>query len=796
MAKQPLPPRKKFGSNLRPINMRESEPTVQQDRYLRIAKEAYDTSTTFIDNNYRKDWEDSIRHFQNKHMAGSKYYSDAYKYRSKMFRPKSRAAVRQNEAAVAASFFSQLDIMSHEPEDDKDPIQMAGAELRQELINYRLSRIGQIPWFQICVGGMQDANVYGVVSSKQFWDYEEREEETPLDGVFDESGQPAMQKTSVKVKDKPDIKLIPIENIRFDPAAEWTDVVNSSPYFIHMEPMRIGEVRQKIEKGEWLAVEESVLLSARNASYDSTRQARAGEKEDETDPKFSKELSEFDIVWVHENFIREKGQEFHYYTLGTLARLTEARPLKEVYLHNERPFVVGTCVIEPHKSIPDAPVHLAKGLQKEANEISNSRQDNVKLVLNKRYLVRRGKQVDTQSLVRNAPASVTFVNDIEKDVFPLEFSDVTASAYAEQDRVNLDMDDLLGSFSSGSIQSNRKLNETVGGMQLLAGSSNNMAQYLIRVFAETWVEKVINQVDKLEQFYESDARLVMLMAKRSGMKEKVMQAVQMGQITLKDLLMVPSQVRINVANSAMDPAIRLGMFMQAMQMYTEIRMNMPTDLDPEPVKAYIFGMLGFRNADRFSIDAENPQLAQAQQMIQQLQQQLESGIAEAQAKAQAANEAKFAQIEADNARKAAEIEQNERESQREADVKVYLAEMQRNTELLINQVREQSRADTASQKVAMDAWAKELTANLNHIAQMASVQQKANEVNVVDSSAAGPIKELSKNVTDVLKGNEQVTSVIAQLAENMGKFMQQISKPVDFDIKRDQNGRMVSVHAE
>jgi hypothetical protein len=746
--REALPPRKKLGA-LKP----QTQETSNADKYLRIATEAYDTSTSFIDNNYRKDWEDSIRHFQNKHMQGSKYYSDSYKYRSKMFRPKTRTAVRQNEAAVAAAFFSQLDIMSHEPEDDTDEFQQAGALLRQELINYRLSRIGQIPWFQICVGAMQDANIYGVVVSKQFWDFEERIRKIPMEGAIDaETGEPVITEVPEKVKDKPDIKLIPIENIRFDPSAEWTDVVKTSPYFIHLDPVRIGEVRQKIQKGEWMPVGDDVLMAARSSYYDSTRQTRAGEKEDETDPKFSKELSDFDIVWVHENFIRENGEEKHYYTLGTTARLTEPRPLNEVYLHGERPFVVGTCVIEPHKAIPESPVHLAKGLQKEANEINNSRQDNVKLVLNKRYLVRRGKQVDTQSLVRNAPASVTFVNDIEKDVFPLEFNDVTSSAYAEQDRVNNDMDELLGSFSQGSIQTNRKLNETVGGMQMIQGASNNMAQYLIRVFSETWVEPVINQLDKLEQFYESDIDLLNLMAKRAGLDEMGIQAVT------KELLMVPSQIRVNVANSAMDPAVRLNMFMQAMKMYTEMRQTMPPDLDPEPVKAYIFGLLGFRNADRFSSNQgeENPELAQAQKVIQELQQALDSKIAEAQAKAQAANEAKFAQIEADNNQKMAEIQaeneriaaelnqreqeksaelaQRERESFRESELQLLLAEMKRNTEVMIAEMKEQQQAEVEANRLAMeanrnamDSYFQQINSLLNHDAKMAAVEARPSE---------------------------------------------------------------------
>lgn len=666
MVKEVLPPRKKFGSNHRSINTRTNEAKVDNDPWLTKAREAFDTSTTFIDTNYRKDWENSILHFKNKHMQGSKYLSESYKYRSKMFRPKTRATGRQLEAATAAAFFSQLDIMSHEPEDDKNPLNLAGAALRQELINYRLSRKGQIPWFQICVGAAQEAYIYGIVSSKQFWDFQDKEIEAPntMNGTqaMDESDQPATAKQKAKIKDQPDIKLYPIENIRFDPAAEWTDVVNSSPYFIAMEPLRIGDVRIKMDAGEWEQVDETTLLSARNASYDSTRQTRGGDKEDETDPKFSKSLSDFDIVWVHENFMRIKGEEIQYYTLGTIVRLSKPKPLKEAYLHNIRPFVIGTSVIEPHITIPDSLTHLGKGLQKEANEISNSRQDNVKLVLNKRYLVKRGKQVDLQSLVRNAPASVTLVNDVQGDVLPLEFQDVTASSYAEQDRINNDLDDLMGSFSQGSVQTNRKLNETVGGMAMLRGSSNAMTQYVIRVFSETWVEKVLNQLDMLEQYYESDMKLLNLMAKRANIQKYGIQ-----QVT-KDLLMVPSQVVVNVANSAMDPMIRLQAFTQAMQTYAEFRANMPPDMDPEPIKAYIFGLLGFRDASQFSVDQNNPQMVAAQKTIQQLQQALES---------------KDMALESKEKIEVAKLEQSERESDRDAALKVYLADMKNEVDLFI-----------------------------------------------------------------------------------------------------------------
>lgn len=782
-----IPPRKTFGSNHRSLEDQAVAPPVADDDWLRKAKEAFDTSTSFMDTNYRKQFEDSIRHFQSQHMSGSKYLSEQYKFRSKMFRPKTRALVRQNEAAAAAAFFSQLETMTLEPEDDQDPMQMASAALRNELLNYRLSGHKQIPWFQICIGGMQDANVIGLVISKQFWEYEEKETEVPLTDqlgqpIIDaETGEPAMTKTKVKVKDRPDIKLYPIENCRFDPASEWTDVVNSSPYWIVLEPMRVGDVRKRMKMGEWRECDDKMLLAARNAAYDTTRQTREGQKEDSTDPRFTKQLSDFDIVWVRENFMRIDGEERHYYTLGDVWRLTDVRPIEEVYLHNIRPFVAGTCVIETHRSVPEAPVHLAKGLQKEANEIVNSRLDNVKLVLNKRYFVRRGKQVDLQSLVRNAPASVTLMTDPEKDVIAQEFSDVTASSYAEQDRVNVDMDELLGSFSAGTIQTNRKLGETVGGLAMLRGQTNTMTQYLIRVFSETWVERVLNQLDMLEQHYESDMNLLMLMAKRANLGKFGVQ-----QIT-KELLMQPGRVVVNVANSAMDPMIRLQAFLEAMRTYAEMSQIMPPDMDREKVKAQIFGLLGYRDASQFSSDPNaNPQLQQAMAMVQQLQQELDSKMAEIEAK----NQAKFAEIEMKGQQKMAEMQQQaqlesarliqserveasrlmqeERQAERDAQLQLALAKLSEETKLLIASMQQQSKEQTAVMSEDTKRFAAQLQANSEMA--MAKIGDKGKGTTVVDSSIKKEVMAMTdafeKIAEGLLQNSEATQKVISQLAGN------------------------------
>jgi hypothetical protein len=71
-------------------------------------------------------------------------------------------------------------------------------------------------------------------------------------------------------------------------------------------------------------------------------------------------------------------------------------------------------------------------------------------VLNKRYKVKRNAQVDVEALTRNVPGG-SQMNDPEKDVIEMPTIDVTGSSYQEQDRLNVDFDELTGNFSQSSV---------------------------------------------------------------------------------------------------------------------------------------------------------------------------------------------------------------------------------------------------------------------------------------------------------------------------------------------------------
>lgn len=612
--------------------------------WLEIAKNAYSSSTTYIDGNYRKKWEDALRMTQSRHPADSKYLTDTYKHRSKIFRPKSRTLSRKHEAAVASAFFSNNDIISTSAVNNNDKKQAASAALWKEVINYRLTK--SIPWFQTVVGAMQDAMTVGVACSYQYWLYEGDEvtEQQPVTDpmgnlIDDGTGKPLMQevKKTIALKDKPCIELIPVENIRIDPGSSWVNPVESSPYVIRMIPMYICDVKQMMKKidlktgsPKWKLLEDGEIRSAMKNDNDSTSQTREQNRQDSKDAG-NAPLTDFEIVWVHENFIRLDGREVVYFTLGTEFMLTEAKPLKEVYFHGERPIVMGTCVIETHKVMPDSPVIMGENLQREANEIVNQRLDNVKLVLNKRYIIKRGAQVDIKSLVRNVPGSITMANDINGDVREIEFNDVTGSSYQEQDRINVDYDELTGNFSQGSVMTNRKMNETVGGMNLISNSANQITEYTIRIFTETWVEPVLRQLIKLEQKYETDEVILAIAASQA----KIMDKYGINQVT-DDLLNQELTLTVNVGMGATDPQQKLQKFMGAMTAFSNVAQMQLPNLDMQEIGKEVFGLAGYRDGGRFMVDEQ--QNAHVQQIIQQAQgmvQQAQQEIAQQQKQVQA-----------------------------------------------------------------------------------------------------------------------------------------------------------------
>ena len=587
--------------------------TPDDREWLRLAELAYRESQEYLDNDLTNEWERGYRHFHSEHAAGSKYLSDDYKQRSRLFRPKTRHMIRSAEADAASAFFATRDVVNVAAEDDSDEMQQASAAFWNALLNYRLTtQVSKydMDWFLTCMGAYQNTKITGVVCSKQYWEYHQVEigsesvyAEDPEDpGNFRER----KEKQFAVVRDRPVIKLIPPENLRISPTAEWVDPIRSSPYIVYMDSMYLADVEELMNKPEdktgmprFHKLDASMLLSASVGRYDATRQSRQGD--DRRDPETRSAAERKDQkVWIHENIRRHEGQDYHYFTAGTKAMLTKPVPLVERYPHlehGERPFAMGCGLVEAHVVHPSSAAKLVRGLQQEANEISNLRIDNVKYAMQGMTKVRSGRILDLTAIRRRTPGGIVMVRD-QDDVTWDRPPDVTSSSYQEQDRINVDFDELAGTFSSGSVQTNRKLNETVGGMEILQSGAGRISEYDTRVFSESWVEPVLSQVLKMLQRYDQDPHLLAL----AGSKAELVQRYGIEEWT-DEFLESQITVTVDVGIGATDPSRKLLRFREALTMANDILAPLgPMSAEvlnyPEILNE-IFGLSGHKNGERF-----------------------------------------------------------------------------------------------------------------------------------------------------------------------------------------------------
>ena len=579
---------------------------LQRTKYINSA-----ASSTNMVELYRQ-WEKNYRMFNSVHPPGSKYFSKDWQQRSKLFRPKIRTAIRKNESRAAAAFFSTRDVVSVDADDDSDEVQRASAEFWNEMMNIRLTR--SVPWFLICIGAYQTADVVGAVVSKVAWEYEAK-----ITGT-DENGAQIAE----TLIDRPRIDLVPPENVRIDRACDWTRPMESTPYIQVWTGMYAGDVRAKTKsvdvltgRPKWLAVGEHQLRAAARTEGEALRTAREGQsRSDPTERATS--VPDHEMVWVVENIDRIDGDDWVWLTLGDHAMLSEPKPLKEVYRQG-RPYRMGSSMVEAFKVFPTGKPELAEGLSQATNEIANSRVDNVRWAMHGRTIVRRGKGIDLHQVANSGPGKIILVNAIED----IEFDrppDVTQSSYQEQQYLNADIDDILGSFTAGSVQTNRVMGETVGGMNLMASSASQIGDLDLRTFAETFVEPTLRLFLKVLQLYETNVSFMVKAANRA----KLIQKYGINEIT-DQILDAELTMSVDVGIGATDPNMRLQRFATATKMAAETfaaaaasPLVAKTWNIKEQIKE-IYGHAGYKDGLRFFNfeEDQDPRITMFEQQLEQ-----------------------------------------------------------------------------------------------------------------------------------------------------------------------------------
>ena len=644
-----------------PTNLETDLSNKIDDKWLLIARDAYQQAESYYDSNIRHDHERNLSHFQNRHAPGSKYYTDSYKFRHKGFRPKTRSMVRRQEAALLKAMFSTADFVKVKAARSSHPSHRISAEINQELLQYRLENT--VPWFLTALGAYQDTLTTGICISYQYWDYEEEgqgfdddlmveegliddggvepqdEQEEILEGDHQPSYDPnkAMggedeesdgsleevmaemglgdnviegnfgEPPGVILKDTPATELRPCENVLFSVACDWRDPANTSPFIIDKIPMFIDDIKAMSQprpgtgKQPWIKLTDAQLLAGVASDYDPVRRQREENREDSKDQQHLHRG--FDTAWVHRNIVRKGNRDWVFYTLGVHYRLSDPVPVKQEYpwvKPGERPYVIGFSNVEAHKNYPESMVGLGARTQQDANQLNNTRFDNVELSLNRRYIVKRSAMIDYRGLQRNVPGGVTETDDPANDIRLEAPPDVTASSYQEQDRINSDFDELLGVFSGSSVANNRAMNETVGGMKLLQGDADALTEYPLMVFMITWVVPVLKQIIRLEQAHESDGALLNLIGEKIKFWQRYKTGPDQPNRITDAWIQGSMNIQVAAGMGATNPEQRIQRLASGFGIIFQLAPALVQRLDGEEVAKEVLGAMGYtQGADRF-----------------------------------------------------------------------------------------------------------------------------------------------------------------------------------------------------
>lgn len=585
--------------------------------WVDLARRSWRKSDDWFDSAVRSQVEDSLRAFNSEHPAGSKYYSTAYEKRTKLFRPRTRGNMRKLEAAFAVANFSTTDAVSVEAFDRGNKKSAWLANIKESLIRRRIAE-KKFFWYTTAMSAFQSGLKERVAIGHVGWDYD-----------TDSFGN--------VISDRPFLDVVPLELFRVDPGADFRDMVNTSPYVIHRMPFYLDELMMGMREGvdgsppRYLPLTEQQLLTGANSDYDSIRTTRERRREDRYGDRTGNRSHQ--TIWVDHVIMHKDGHDWVYDVVGETHLLTEPKRIEDVYRFcktKDRPYVMGSPIIEAFSPYPMSPVEIGLPMQEEINELGNLSIDAVNLNTTPRYFVRRGSAMDVQTFLRSSPGSVIYTNDPDKDVKESGGRNIPSGIFQERDRLASEMDDLNGTFMGSSVGMQRRLNETVGGMNLLNDNQNQVQEFTLRTFVESWTEPALNMVMRAIEAYETDERLMMAVA---GEK----------QVDLADVyesLLVESVTQVSVGFGNTNPQKRMERFQIAASTTAAIMgPQFIQQIDQREMVSEIWGAAGFRDGSRFfpslmQNQEEDPRIQQLQQQLAEAQQFIEMDRAKAEVKLQ------------------------------------------------------------------------------------------------------------------------------------------------------------------
>ena len=184
---------------------------------------------------------------------------------------------------------------------------------------------------------------------------------------------------------------------------------------------------------------------------------------------------------------------------NTLIRVSDNPYATEGKPEGMRPFVVAKNYLDPGEFYGIGDISPIKDVQYEMNEIENSDMDNIKLAMNKMWLVGGTAGVDISNMV-SYPGNVITAND-PSQITPLEHKPGDHGAAKKLEHLKGIIDGSAGVFDYTKGANTPGMTDTVGGITSLIQEANARFSYKIKVLQMTAIKGFAEKLFHLDQMF-------------------------------------------------------------------------------------------------------------------------------------------------------------------------------------------------------------------------------------------------------------------------------------------------------
>lgn len=578
---------------------------------LAWSQAAWNSADGYFGANIRQRFTRNEAQARSKHLSGSRFSSTFYNDRFRFFVPKTAQAVNDFVARGKAAFLEGSQKASFKALDTSNQDQVNAAKLVQALMNLRMSdsfgpnlraAAGTLRWAMNLEVSLRNAAKHNFACAKAIWN--------PHGGAWDKKSKTFMG--------EPRIYTIEPENIRFDAGCDWSDPINSSPYLIERFTMTVDEVMQKIKAGDWRDMSPEEIAAARdNSSLDDAIKLQR-ERSGSLAKKQPIAIDMAQRVTIHCNIIRVDGFDYVFYTLRNFKILSDPLPIKDVFLINMRPYVIGRTDLDG-TNYPASMVEQSSGQQGILNVMANLRLDNLDQFASPKWAVERGNtQADIGALRSMASGSSIYVNRID-GIKLLETRDGTSAVRAETQQQTQEIDQMFGVYNGAqAIQGGDQ--PTTGNIQQVAMGNGLVLDGRIGTFASTFAAPILSLVAEYERTLESDPIILGVAGQTAGLVQGLAEEKQqLGLLTT--LLKAQLQMNVQVGLGATNPEAQFQNLVMGIVQVSRALPQVQGRFDPDKVVSKMMEAYGERDGSSLLLDPQ--QVQQQNQQIQDLQNQVQ-----------------------------------------------------------------------------------------------------------------------------------------------------------------------------